>query len=101
MGKGSPRITIRLPQDLIDEIEKDRALRNFHSREQAWDFSDYIRAAIKELKRKRWASRGGRVGRGGASPPATVQGSEVTVQCTDASSAAQHENDHAETVSQG
>jgi Arc/MetJ-type ribon-helix-helix transcriptional regulator len=57
MSKGNPRVTIRLTQALIDEINACINSRNYHSAEEPWTFSDFVDKAIAEklahLKRSR------------------------------------------------
>lgn len=57
MSKGSPITLVRLPTDLIAEIELTIARRNVHTRREPWDTSKFIRDAIREKIRKMERSR--------------------------------------------
>lgn len=60
MSKGNPIVKVRIPAELVAEIEAEIKMRNFYTRNEPWDFSGFLRAAIAEFKRKRRASRGER-----------------------------------------
>lgn len=56
-SKGTTVRTIRIAEDLAADIEFEIAKRNANSPLPPWDFSAYLRAGLKEFKRKRVASR--------------------------------------------
>lgn len=57
MSQGSPRVTIRLPQPLLDLIEQTIERRNSNTSLPPWSMSDFIQNAIWEkldhMKRSR------------------------------------------------
>lgn len=57
MSKGNRVITVRIEQELLDEIDAVISKRNLHSYEAAWCTSDFIRAALIEKLRKMERSR--------------------------------------------
>lgn len=70
--KGNKPVRARTTAEEMAEIEEEIRRRNLHWRGPAWDVSGYVRAAIKEFKRKRAAGRaprGQRPGRRGRTPP--------------------------------
>lgn len=56
-SKGTTVRTIRIAEELAADIEFEIAKRNSHSKRPPWDFSAYLRAGLREFKRKRVASR--------------------------------------------
>lgn len=57
MSNGSPRVTIRIPNPLLDEMWTVVTERNERTANEPWDFSAFILAAIREklthMKRSR------------------------------------------------
>jgi hypothetical protein len=66
MSKGRPVVPIRLDPGLIEDVELAIARRNEHSREQPWNFSDFVRVSICEKLDK---MRRGRKQKGQATHP--------------------------------
>lgn len=73
MSLGSPRVTVRLPQELIDLVELQIASRNAFSPGEEWDLSAFIKVALREklakmarcrAKKPRVGARPGRPGQG-------------------------------------
>lgn len=56
-SKGTPRITVRIPDDVRQMIEEVIAHRNLHSREKPWTLSDFAALAMIEKVRKMARSR--------------------------------------------
>ena len=52
MSKGTPRVVIRLADQVVQEIELAIARRNLWSREVPWTLSDFLRVAIAEKLQK-------------------------------------------------
>lgn len=48
MSKGTPRIAVRLPDDLTAEINRAVDNRNLWSAREPWTFSDFVRIACRE-----------------------------------------------------
>ena len=57
MSRGSERVTVRLPADLLARIERQVSQRNHYTREQPWNLSDFLRAAAEEKLSKMSRSR--------------------------------------------
>ena len=57
MSKGNRIVPVRIPELLYREMVEDCELRNLTCVDQEWSISDYIRAGIRELLRKRRAGR--------------------------------------------
>jgi len=47
-AEGSPRVILRIPQDLLSEMNEVIERRNAVTREEPWDMSAFIRTAIRE-----------------------------------------------------
>ena len=57
MSAGSPRVTVRLPQALLDLVERELQSQAEHSRFGPETLSDFIQCAIRERIAKRRRSR--------------------------------------------
>jgi metal-responsive CopG/Arc/MetJ family transcriptional regulator len=57
MSKGTRVYPVRLPADLVAEVELTVQRRNLMSREEPWTFSDFLRIALREKVCKMERSR--------------------------------------------
>ena len=57
MSAGSPRVTVRLPQSLLDMVERELQSQAEHGRYGPETLSDFIQQAIRERIAKRRRSR--------------------------------------------
>lgn len=57
MSKGNPRVTFRLPRELIHQVEETILNRNAVSPLEPWDWSKFVVIAIKEKLDKMRRSR--------------------------------------------
>lgn len=48
MSKGSPVITLRIPQDMLDEMDSAIGSANWHSKIEPYRRASWIKAAIKQ-----------------------------------------------------
>lgn len=48
MSAGSPRVTIRIPEALLEEIQKEMASHEYHSARSPEDVTRFILRAIEE-----------------------------------------------------
>jgi hypothetical protein len=66
MTKGNPKLIVRVPGQLIDEMRLAIAQRNRRTRDEPWVMSDFVRVAIRDklahIKRSRCKRRAGRAG---------------------------------------
>jgi len=57
MSKGTPRYTVRIPDDLMRWLEAQIKSRNDHSPEEGWDLSKcivtFLRRELKKMQRSR------------------------------------------------
>ena len=60
---GTSKVVVRIPPDLLEEMQLTIATRNVYTREEPWSVSDFIRVAICEkiakMRRSRGVKRGG------------------------------------------
>ena len=62
MSKGTKRVTVRIDDDILDQVRELVISHNNHSPDEPWDLSDFIRVSIVEkidLARRRRGKRGG------------------------------------------
>jgi hypothetical protein len=71
MSKGTKVYTVRIADDVMDDIVEDIAIRNRQHDTEEWGLSEWLRAAIREFSRKRKA---GRRKRGSCGTPVINQG---------------------------
>jgi hypothetical protein len=57
MSKGSPRVTVRVPEVLLEEIRKEMASQEAHSANSPEDVTAFILRAIEQRIAKRRRSR--------------------------------------------
>jgi len=60
MSLGSPRVTVRIPADLLAAIDRQIAARNAVSHGEPWDRSAFLTVAVREKLAKMARSRSGR-----------------------------------------
>ncbi len=59
-SKGTPRYTFRIPRPLMEEIRLAIARRNVWTRDEPWDLTGFVIAALQEKLAKMERSRGDR-----------------------------------------
>ena len=57
MSKGNRIVPVRMDEELFKEVRYELDMRNANSKEAPMTMSDFVRAAIVELIRKRKAGR--------------------------------------------
>jgi Arc/MetJ-type ribon-helix-helix transcriptional regulator len=57
MSQGNPIIKLRIPREMLAEINARIAERNLVTRNEPWDLSAFLRASIREMLRKIQAGR--------------------------------------------
>lgn len=57
-SKGNPQITLRLPQEVIDELDQLIEEMNFARRDEPYTRAEWVRMAIRQAQAKRERSRG-------------------------------------------
>lgn len=60
MSKGSKIVPVRIPEDLLKQMDLTISRRNFWSKEEAWTTSRFIQIAIREKLHKMERGRSGR-----------------------------------------
>lgn len=48
MARGSPRIIVRVHREMLQAIQACIIKRNYHTKHQEWELSDFVRVAMKE-----------------------------------------------------
>jgi hypothetical protein len=57
MSKGTRAYLVRIPDDVMEIVQEEIALRNAHSAEEAWTLSEFVRVMILRGIRHRQRAR--------------------------------------------